>query len=79
MIKKPIYFTQFENYAVEIMFDICFSFMRTFNYELHEMRDNPYEFVRIALDTADQQKLPVLKSQAAKLLESMTDKIPEMS
>lgn len=63
---------------VEVVFDICFSFMRTFKLEWHELKENPSEFVRIALDSVDRQKLPVMKCQAAKFVEQIHDKFPDM-
>ena len=38
------------------------------------MEDNPSEFVRIALDVADRQRLPMLKCGSAKFLENICDK-----
>jgi len=49
--------------------------MRTFSGELEEMSDNPTQFVNIALDTCDRQRLMILKCQAAKLVETMCDRV----
>ena len=39
------------------------------------MWDNPSEFVRLALDVVDRQKIPTMKCQSAKLLEDMSDRM----
>lgn len=43
--------------------------------EKMEMTDNPSEFIKLALDVCDRQKYTVLKSQAAKFIETIGDKI----
>jgi hypothetical protein len=56
--------------------DIGFPFLRTCKDEMIEMQDNPAEFVKLALDVCDRQKFPYLKSQSAKFIETIADKIP---
>jgi len=53
--KKPNFYKLFSDNKYVIIYDICFSFMRTFGAELIEMEDNPSQFVRISLDMADKQ------------------------
>ncbi len=75
VIKISCFMSAFAQYKFEILFDICFSFIRTFENEKKEMLDNPSEFVRESLDAVDRQKIPNLKCQAAKLLEVVTEKV----
>jgi len=66
----------YEAYGVRLLTDVGFAFLKTFKDEKREMLDNPSEFVKLALDVCDRQKLSVLKSQAAKFIETIGDKIP---
>jgi len=43
--------------------------------ELETIEDNPQDFVNLALDTCDKQQSETIKTNAAKLLESMCDNI----
>lgn len=65
----------FREYGFRLLTDIGFPFLRTIQEEKHEMMDNPAEFVKLALDTWDRQKYLQIKSQAAKFIETMGDKI----
>jgi len=73
-VKRPTLYKTLSDAKYNIVFDICGSLIRTFGPETIEMTDNPSEFVNLALDVADRQKLPVLKAGAAKLLENVCDK-----
>ena len=68
----------FQNHGLCLLTDIGFPFLRTWKSEILEMRDNPTEFVKLALDVWDRQKFPYLKSQAAKFIETIGDKVPGM-
>ena len=68
----------FQNHGLWLLTDIVFSFLRTFKAEISDLRENPREFVKLALDVCDRQKFPNLKSQAAKFIETIADKIPGM-
>ena len=70
--------TFFINHDLCLLTDIGFPFLRTFKFEKIEMRENPSEFVKLALDVWDRQKLSCFKSQAAKFIEWIADKIPGM-
>ena len=74
-LKYSEYFAIFEKNRFKVLYDIGFTYIRTFENEKREMTDNPSEFVKTALDICDKQKLPDLKSQAAKLLEYLCDKM----
>ena len=66
----------FEKYNMRIFTDIGFPFLRTLEEEKNEAVDNPSEFVKLGLDTCDRQRLAHMKSQAARFIETMGDKLP---
>lgn len=74
-----VYIKEFQEFyktlGFRLLTDIGFPFLRTMNSEKIEMNDNPNEFVKLALDVCDRQKLAILKSQAAKFIETIGDKI----
>lgn len=53
VIKFACFISVFAQKKFDILFDICFSFIRTFENEKKEMLDNPSEFVRESLDAVD--------------------------
>ena len=65
----------YKNIGYRLLTDIGFPFLRTMSEEKLEMTDNPAEFVKLALDVCDRQKFLHLKSQAAKFIETVGDKI----
>lgn len=65
----------YKNIGYRLLTDIGFPFLRTMSEEKLEMTDNPAEFVKLALDVCDRQKFLHLKSQAAKFIETIGDKI----
>lgn len=65
----------YKNVGYRLLTDIGFPFLRTMSEEKIEMTDNPAEFVKLALDVCDRQKFLHLKSQAAKFIETVGDKI----
>ena len=68
----------YASYGLCLLTDIGFPLIKTFKSEKIEMRENPSEFVKQALDVWDRQKFFWVKSQAAKFIETIADKIPEM-
>jgi hypothetical protein len=66
------------SYGVRLFTDIGFSFLRTMKTEKEEMVDNPSEFIKLALDVWDRQKFAHIKSQAAKFIETLADKLTGM-
>lgn len=66
---------EFKALGFRLLTDIGFPFLRTMKGEKMEMMDNPNEFVKLALDVCDRQKYSQLKSQAAKFIETIGDKI----
>lgn len=68
----------FTKYGLLLLTDIGFPFLRTSKAEIMEMHDNPSEFVKLALDVWDRQKFNILKSQSAKFIETIGDKVPGM-
>ena len=52
----------FNEHRYKLALDIGMSLLRTFKPEMLELDDNPSQFVRIALDTCDRQKLHHIKS-----------------
>lgn len=75
LLKFPEFYQEFYSLKNVIIFDLGLGFMRTFSAELEEMTDNPTQFVRVALDTCDRQRLTVMKCQASKLVETMCDRV----
>lgn len=65
----------FTEHASRMFVCLGLNFMRTYESEQLESIDNPEEFVKLSLDVCDRQSYPVLKSQSAKLIESLCDKI----
>lgn len=49
--------------------------MRTGQTEMKEMLEDPDSFVNLALDTCDKQKSRVVKTQGAKLVETLCDNV----
>lgn len=58
-----------------ILISVCLNLMRTMKPEKEQMEDNPQDFVNLALDTCDKQQSETIKTNAAKVLESMCDNI----
>ncbi len=58
-----------------VLVHICLTLMRSLPEELSMLDNDPDEFVSLALDTCDKQQSQVIKTQAAKLLESISDHI----
>lgn len=58
-----------------ILISICLNFLKTMKSEFETIEDNPQDFVNLALDTCDKQQSETIKTNAAKLLESMCDNI----
>lgn len=54
---------------------VCFSLMRTSTNELELMTSDPDQFVSLSLDICDKQKSRIVKTHAAKLLETICDSI----
>lgn len=65
----------YSSYGLRLFTDIGFSFLRTMKVEKEEMIDNPPEFIKLALDVCDRQKFSHIKSQAAKFIETLADKL----
>lgn len=70
------YHEHYTQYDLRLFTDIGFPFIRTLDEEKAEAIDNPSEFVKLGLDTCDRQRLAHMKSQAARFIETIGDKIP---
>lgn len=57
------------------MVNIGFTFLKTTAKERESMINDSDDFVHLALDTCDKQRSGIIKTQAAKILESMCDSI----
>jgi len=57
------------------MVNLGFTFLRTTRTEREKMVTDSDDFVHLALDTCDKQKSGIIKTQAAKLIESLCDNI----
>ena len=68
---KPLFFRCLN----PLILDVGLNLIKTTENERQLMLDNPREFVSLALDTCDKQKSRVVKTQAAKLFESLSDNI----
>ncbi len=58
-----------------LLVNVCLTLMRTMEEEQKLIENDPDEFVQLALDTCDKQRSQITKTQAAKLLESISDHI----
>jgi hypothetical protein len=61
--------------AKQLIVNVGLNYMRTKKQELDEMRDDPEGFVNLSLDVCDKQKSHVIKTQGAKLVESLCDNL----
>jgi len=69
------YKCHYEQYGLRIFTDIGFPFLRTLEAEITEANDNPSEFVKLSLDICDRQRMVHVKSQAARFIETIADKL----
>lgn len=58
-----------------LLVHVSLNFLKTSRSELEQMSNDPEQFVNLALDTCDKQNSKVVKTQGAKLLESLCDNI----
>ena len=58
-----------------LLVHVAFNLLRTQESEIGLLKEDPDEFVQLALDTCDKQKSKTVKTQAAKLLEAMCDNV----
>jgi hypothetical protein len=72
------YHEEFKKHGNRLLTDIGFMYSMTMIEEKREMTDNPAEFVKIALDVCDRQKFIIMKSQAAKFIETIGDKVDQV-
>ena len=72
------YHNFFLEYGMRLFTDIGFPFLRTLEDEKAEAIDNPNEFINLALDVCDRQRMYHVKSQAARFIETMADKLPNV-
>lgn len=72
--EKEVYDIFAHNYP-KLLVDVAFVMMRTTASELLQMTKDAEQFINLALDTCDKQKSEVIKTQGAKLLESICDNI----
>lgn len=70
------YSSFFFQFLPNLILDVAFVQIRTTTEERQQMYDDPQEFVNLALDTCEAQKSKTIKTQAAKLFESLVDNIP---
>jgi hypothetical protein len=73
--EHALFFDMFSSNKVTIIVTICLNLLKTTSTEFNLIQTDPSEFVNLALDTCDKQQSETLKTQAAKLLESMCDNI----
>ena len=69
------YHEEYAKYGSRLLTDIGFMYGMTLDAEKREMVDNPAEFVKVALDVCDRQKFTLIKSQSAKFVETIGDKV----
>lgn len=58
-----------------LLVHVALNFLKTSKSEYEQMLNDPEQFVNLALDTCDKQNSKVVKTQGAKLLESLCDNI----
>ncbi|CAD8163781.1 unnamed protein product [Paramecium octaurelia] len=65
----------FSDSKIALITDVIYPFLITSQKEYQQMKDQPEEFVNLALDTVDKQESDVPKTAAASLLETLCDHI----
>lgn len=58
-----------------LLVHVAMNFIKTSPSEFEQMTVDPEQFINLALDTCDKQNSKVIKTQGAKLLESLCDNI----
>jgi hypothetical protein len=72
--EKPFYETFSQCYK-HLLVLVALNMIKTSKEEYEQMIKDPDQFVNLALDTCDKQSSKVIKTQGAKLLESICDNI----
>ena len=75
MIEDIRFYDLFAEHKYKIVLDICLMLIRITDSERKLIKENPKEFVNLALDTCESQISKIPKTEAAKLLETLCDHI----
>jgi hypothetical protein len=75
MIDENTFYSFFSNNKITILIDIVLVLIKATQYEKLLIKTNPQEFVNLGLDTCDNQKSCIPKTEAARLMESICEHI----
>lgn len=74
-IGEKEFYQIFSSSYKHLLVHVALNFLQTSKEEKEQMTEDPEQFVNLALDTCDKQNSKVVKTQGAKLLESLCDNI----
>ena len=75
MVGEKEFYDTFSTCHRILLVMVALNLMKTTKAEYEQMLKDPDQFVNLALDTCDKQKSKVVKTQGAKLLESICDNL----